>query len=88
MTSNMSPMIQTRRSSVASAVAVASVAAFAIVLGVAGCDQLNKPLGHPSGSSSSSGGSSSTSGDAGDPPSEGGVTPAPTVTAQPGDIHI
>jgi hypothetical protein len=55
-------------------------------LTLAACDQLNKPIGHPSGSSSS--GSATTSADGGELSGEGGAAPAPSITAQPGDIQL
>ena len=69
--------------------ALVSVAALATpFLLTTGCDQLNKPLS-TSSSSSSSGGRSATSADGGDDLAahEGGA-PAPTITAQPGDIQL
>lgn len=68
-----------------------SLAIFAtsLALMTTACDQLNRPLGKPSSSSSSSGssGSSGASTDGGDGANEG-ATPAPTITAQPGDIQL
>jgi len=58
---------------------------------MAGCDQLNKPIGHPSGSSgttNSGGGAAKTDGGV---EAEGGSTEGPIlpgITAQPGDIQI
>jgi hypothetical protein len=57
------------------------------------CDDLNKPMRPLSpGSSSSSSSSSGSAGaaDAGATTTEDGAapSPAPTITAQPGDIHI
>ncbi len=55
------------------------------------CEQLNTPMGHPSGNLSSSSGSSSSGG----PSSDGGLTSgsadgsaAPVITAQPGDVQL
>ena len=54
-----------------------------------GCDQLNKPLSTSSSSSSSGGRSATTSADGGDDSLGGeGGAPAPTITAQPGDIQL
>lgn len=64
-----------------------SCATLLLALTLGACDQLNKPIGHPSGSSSS-GGSSTTSADGGELAAEGGASPAPTITAQPGDIQL
>jgi hypothetical protein len=71
---------------------IAAVVSFAVLaaplaLGLAGCDQLNKPIGHPSGGSSS-GSANTMSGDGGDLATEGGAWPAPSITAQPGDIQL
>ncbi|OJY25321.1 MAG: hypothetical protein BGO98_04175 [Myxococcales bacterium 68-20] len=65
-----------------------SLAIFAtsLALMTTACDQLNRPLGKPSSSSSSSG-SSAAGTDGGDGSNEGG-SPAPTITAQPGDIQL
>ena len=67
-----------------------SVVALAIPLVLAtGCDQLNKPFHTTSSSSSSSSGSSRTTTDGGDGSDEAGtLAPAPTITAQPGDIQL
>ena len=70
------------------AVVSSAVAATFFALAMTGCDQLNKPIGSPSSSSSSSSGGASTRGDGGDLSDEGGASPAPTITAQPGDIQL
>ncbi|HVH41074.1 MAG TPA: hypothetical protein VM925_01990 [Labilithrix sp.] len=72
-----------RRSSFAAMFACAAIASF--VLTTVGCDQLNKPMRTPPGTSSSSGAPMAME-DAGDG-AEGGA-PAPMITAQPGDIHL
>lgn len=57
---------------------------------MAGCDQLNKPIGHPSGSSGTTNGGGAAKTDGGADP-EGGSTEGPIlpgITAQPGDIQI
>ena len=60
-----------------------------LAIAAAGCDQLNKPLSTSSSSSSSSSGGSSAAAatDGGDGEDEAG-SPAPTFTAQPGDIQL
>ncbi len=75
----MTPM---KRFSIAAVLAVLTTS-FVVV--TTGCDQLNKPLSTSSSSSSSSSGSLGGA-DAGDS-SEGG-SPAPMITAQPGDIQL
>jgi hypothetical protein len=73
------------------ALAVAIVVIVPFVLGTTGCDQLNKPLGHPQSPSLTSS-SSSSSGDGGSD-FEGGMrndddAPIPGIKAQPGDIQL
>lgn len=65
------------------AVACAAVAASLVLLA---CDQLNKPIG--SASSSSSGGTWAVPNDAGSDGSDEHAAPAPTISAQPGDLHL
>lgn len=61
--------------------ALACAALSASALAAAGCDQLNRPMGRSSSSSSGS----PASVDAGDPAEDGGE---PAITPQPGDIQI
>lgn len=63
---------------------VSVVVLTALALATAACDQLNRPFGSPSSSSSSG---STASVDAGDEDDDGGA-PAPTITAEPGDIQL
>ncbi|HVJ89036.1 MAG TPA: hypothetical protein VM580_04475 [Labilithrix sp.] len=73
-----------RRPTVAAVVGLAALAA-AFVLAASGCDQLHRPVGTPSSASTASG---SADGEGSVSSGDGGVAPAPSITAQPGDTHL
>ncbi len=65
--------------------------ALATAVALTACEQLNTPMGHPSGNlSGTSGSSSSSGGAAGDGgASDGGNSgPLPVITPQPGDVQL
>jgi hypothetical protein len=67
-------------------VAVASALVLGFAVAAVGCDQLNRPMGSPSSSSSTSGGAiGSPDGGSSD---DGGPRLTPAFSPQPGDVQL